>query len=149
MERACSHSSPVTAELLSNPHSSLLLRSEFNRMAFQCKKCYKMTEESRTHLAIRDGADHNLARPALLRRLRNPCSLIESNNSGGSTGVAHICDSISSLSNEGFMEKDTDCALTPSAFESVVFDEPMLRTDNVISMSNEAVGLSSNLRLRR
>ncbi len=105
-----------------------------------------MTEESRTHLAMRDDADDNLAQPPLLRRLRNPCSLIESNNSGGSSGVAHICNSTSSLSKGVFMEKGTDRALSP---EGVVFDEPMLRTGNVMLMSNEAVSLSSTLRFRR
>lgn len=98
-----------------------------------------MAENFRTYP---DDTDNYLAQPALLTRSLSPWSLSRP------SGADHSYDISSSLSSQAFTGNGTDCALGPPALEDVLFNESMLRADNVIPQSNQAVSICTILRLR-
>lgn len=90
-----------------------------------------------------DDTDKYLAQPALLTRSLSPWSL------SSPSGADHSYDTSSSLSNEALTGNGTDRALGPPALEDILFNESMLRADNVIPQSNQAVSRRTILRVRR
>ena len=104
-----------------------------------------MAEESRTHLAVRDDADDHLTQPALLTRSLSPWSLMEDDNLGSSFGPAHSFDITGSLSNKELRENGIDRVASPST----LFNESILRADQVMPKRNQAVSLASMLQLRK
>lgn len=86
--------------------------------------------------------DDYRAQPAVLLRSLSPWSL------SSPSRADHSYDISTSLSSQALTENGTDRALAPPALDHILFDESILRADNVIPQSNQAVSNCTTLQLR-